>query len=123
MAAIRILIAGTSVAAELNESDTALRVLDALPIESSFDTWGDEIYFTIPVQAGLQDGRAVVDAGDIGYWPPGNALCIFYGTTPASNGNEIRPASPVTLIGRIEGDPAVFRKLAGKSSTIRIERA
>ena len=98
-------------------------MLDALPIESSFDTWGDEIYFTIPVQAGLQDSRAVVDAGDIGYWPPGNALCIFYGTTPASNAGEIRPASPVTLIGRIQGDPAVFRKLAGKSSAIRTERA
>ena len=121
--AIEIIIAGQSVAAELNDTDTALDIADELPIETEFNTWGDEIYFPVPVRSGLEDGREVVDLGDLGYWPPGNAFCIFYGATPGSSEDDIRPASPVTVIGRIEGDPKVFKALSRKSSIVRIEKA
>ena len=120
---ISIVIGGETVPAELNDSDTALEIVDALPIETYFNTWGGEIYFSIPVKTGLQDGRDVVEKGDLGYWPPGNAFCIFYGATPGSTEDEIRPASPVNIIGRLMGDSAVFKKLASASSTVRVEKA
>jgi len=120
---IAIIIDNKTVAAELNDSDTALAIVDALPIETDFSTWGDEIYFPIPVKVGLEDGKSVVDMGELGYWPPGNAFCIFYGATPGSTADEIRPASPVNPIGRVKDDPKVFKKLASSSTTVRIEMA
>jgi hypothetical protein len=63
-----------------------------------------------------------VEAGDLGYWPPGRAFCIFFGPTPASEGGEIRPASPVNVVGRVAGDPTVFRKVRA-GTRVRIERA
>lgn len=118
------IITGTlRVPATLNDTDTARAVTDALPIQASASTWGDEIYFGIPVDAGLEDGRATVDLGDLGYWPPGRAFCIFFGRTPASRGDEIRPASEVTVIGRIVGDATVFKQVpSGEAITIeRVE--
>ncbi len=92
------------VQAELNETATALAIMEALPIEARANRWGGEIYFAIPVEAGLESGaREVVEAGELGYWPPGSAFCIFFGRTPASGGEEIRAASPVNIVGRIEG--------------------
>ena len=106
-------------AAVLNDSQTAQAVWNALPITASANTWGDEIYFGIPVDAGLEQGQETVDLGDLGYWPPGRAFCIFFGPTPASRGTEIRPASAVTVIGRVTGDAALFRQVrAGTSVTI-----
>ena len=90
--------------AELNDTDTAAAVWDALPIHENGSTWGNEIYFRIPVDAELEDGQEVVELGDLGYWPPGQAFCLFFGPTPASQGDEIRPASEVTVIGKITGD-------------------
>jgi hypothetical protein len=91
--------------AQLNDTATALAVLEALPVEARASRWGGEIYFAIPVEAGLESGaREVVEAGEIGYWPPGSAFCIFFGRTPASEGDEIRAASPVNILGRIEGE-------------------
>ena len=58
-----------------------------------------------------ENAQAVVEKGDLGYWPPGNAFCIFFGRTPASRGDEVRPASPVNVFGRWEGDPAIFKKV------------
>jgi uncharacterized protein len=121
--AIEIIIAGQSVSAELNDTDTALDIADALPIETDFSTWGDEIYFPIPVQAGLEDGQEVVELGDLGYWPPGNAFCIFYGATPGSTEDAIRPASPVNVVGTVLGDPKVFKVLAEDDSVILIQKA
>jgi len=73
------------------------------------NTWGDEIYFPIPVQMDeSDDAREVVEIGDLGYWPPGHAFCIFFGRTPASRGNEARAASPVNPLGHVEGDPTIF---------------
>ena len=106
--------------AELNDTDTAQAIIAALPIAASANTWGDEIYFGIPVEADLEDGQEVVDMGDLGYWPPGRAFCIFFGRTPASRGDEIRPASAVTVIGKVAGDATVFKQVRG-GAAITIE--
>jgi hypothetical protein len=90
--------------ADLNDTATALAILEVLPIEARASRWGGEVYFAIPVEAGIETGaREVVQAGEIGFWPPGNALCLFFGRTPASEGEEIRAASAVNIVGRIEG--------------------
>ena len=87
----------------LNDSNTSNLIWDSLPINSSVSTWGDEIYFSIPVNEEEEDAKEVVELGDLGFWPPGNAFCIFFGLTPASSQGEIRPASPVNIIGSING--------------------
>ena len=110
-----------TVTAELHDSRTADAIWQALPIEARGSTWGDEIYFSIPVSLGEESAQSVVDLGDIGYWPPGKAFCIFYGPTPASQGDEIRPASPVNVVGKIEGDPKVFRRVPS-GAKITLER-
>jgi hypothetical protein len=116
---IRITAGGVSAAAELNESQTATAIWDALPIDAKAQTWGDEIYFAVPVQAGEERAREVVALGDLAYWPPGRAFCIFFGPTPASRGDEIRPASAVNVVGRVRGDATVFKQVrAGTRVTI-----
>ena len=118
---IRISTDAVQVTAELNQTETAQSIISALPIQASANTWGDEIYFGIPVDAGLEEGQEVVDMGDLGYWPPGRAFCIFFGPTPASRGDEIRPASAVTVIGKVAGDPAVFKQVrSGSQITIEL---
>jgi len=109
---ITITIEDLKVDASLNDSETAQKMWEALPIEGRVNTWGDEIYFSIPINIGLENAKAVVSEGDLAYWPPGNAFCIFFGTTPVSRGNEIRPASPVNIFGKIIGDPKVFKKVS-----------
>ena len=107
---ITITIGRVSVAAELHDTPAAKKVAVALPIRASLSTWGDEIYFPIPVDASLDDSaRSVVNLGDLGYWPPGKAFCIFFGQTPVSSPGEIRPASPVNIIGRVVGDATRFK--------------
>jgi hypothetical protein len=101
-----------TVTAELNETQTAEAVWDALPIEGAANTWGDEIYFSVPLALELESGQDVVELGDLGYWPPGKALCIFFGPTPASRGEEIRPASAVTVFGSVVGDATVLKAVA-----------
>jgi hypothetical protein len=108
---IKITAGDVTAYATLNDSQTAQKIWDALPIEARGSTWGDEIYFSIPVHLGEENAQAVVDMGDLGYWPPGNAFCIFFGRTPASHGDEIRPASPVNVFGKVEGDAKVFKKV------------
>jgi hypothetical protein len=104
---IAIATANVHIQAKLNDSPTAKAIIDALPIKAKAQRWGGEIYFTIPVQAQLEvDARDVLQAGELGYWPPGNAFCIFFGPTPASHGDEIRAASPVNVIGNVEGNLA-----------------
>ena len=120
--AIRIRVGDVGLDAELNDSETAKAIAGILPYTGSFNTWGDEIYFSIPVEVGPEDGQETVSLGDLGYWPPGNAFCVFYGKTPASQGDEIRPASPVNIIGRVVADPTVL-KSASRSEEIVIEEA
>jgi hypothetical protein len=118
---LRITAGSVSAQATLDDSRTARAVWAALPIEATAQTWGDEIYFTIPVSLPEDDARDVVGLGALGYWPPGRAFCIFFGPTPASHGEECRPASPVNVFGRIEGDPAVFKAVRA-GTQIRLER-
>lgn len=118
---IIIRIGDIALDAELNESKTAHLVWDALPFEANGQTWGDEIYFRIPVDTQLQNPRPVVNLGDIGYWPDGNAFCIFYGKTPASGENDIVPASPVDVIGRVTSDVSVL-KGSTSPGRVRVEK-
>src|SRR4030095_9288983 len=123
MAPRRIRITAGSISADalLDESETARLVWDALPLGVAGETWGDEIYFSIPVKAKLEKSAETVSMGDLGYWPPGTAFCIFFGPTPMSRGNEIRPASPVNIFGKIVGDATVFKKVRA-GTQVRGER-
>lgn len=122
MRRIRITAGTISGEATLNDSRTADAIWRALPVEGRGSTWGDEIYFSIPVSCDPESPREVVEMGDLAYWPPGSAFCIFFGPTPASRGAEIRPASPVNVFGRIDGDPTVFKAVRG-SSPVKVARA
>jgi len=107
--------------AELNESATAIAIWQALPLEASANTWGEEIYFRIPVSQALEPGaKALVQLGDLGYWPQGEAFCIFFGATPISGPGEIRPASAVNLVGRLVDDPKKFSSVSA-GTPVRIE--
>jgi hypothetical protein len=118
---IRITAGSVAASARLNDSQTARAIWDALPIEARGETWGEEIYFGIGLTAAAEAPREVVDVGDLAYWPPGRAFCIFFGPTPVSRGNECRPASPVNVVGKIVGDARVFRKVAA-GTRVTIER-
>jgi len=119
---IRITAGAIEAEAELNETRTAQAIWEVLPIKSRVNLWGDEIYFSIPLSLQLETGQEVVSIGDLGYWPDGNAFCIFFGPTPVSQGDEIRPASPVIVFGKVIGDATVFKKIAeGTKITIRRE--
>ena len=115
---IRITAGEVSAVAMLNDSATATAIWEALPIEARGSTWGEEIYFSIPVQRPEENGKEVVELGDIAYWPPGTAFCIFFGPTPTSYGDEIRPASAVNVVGKIDDDPKAFRKVASGTKVI-----
>lgn len=108
--------------AELNDSSTAHMIWNALPIKQRGKTWGDEIYFSIPVKAEEENSQAVVEMGDLAYWPPGKAFCIFFGPTPASRDGDIRPASPVNVVGKLLGEPKDFKKVSDGEKVI-IEKA
>ena len=119
MRKIKITAGAVTATAELNDSPTADAIWAALPMEARGNTWGDEIYFGIPVHlAEADDALEVVELGDLGYWAPGHAFCIFFGPTPMSRGNEIRPASPVNVFGRIDGDATQFRQVAGGTRVV-----
>ncbi len=119
---IQILVGKITLKAELFDTTCAKQIVDALPIETIPNEWGDEFYFTIPVKFPLDDTAAVrVKIGDIGYWPPGKALAIFFGPTPMSTGSDPVPASAVNLVGKITDDVTLLGKAKG-AAKIRIER-
>jgi hypothetical protein len=123
MERIKIIIKDITLQAELFDTKTAKAVAEALPIETVPDEWGDEFYFEIPVEMPLDDTATTkVKVGDIGYWPPGNALAIFFGPTPISRGYDPVPASDVNLVGRIFGDATVLKQVKG-AVKIKIEKA
>lgn len=104
-AKISISIGTLVLEAELLDTPTASRILDALPIEGSANVWGDEIYFDIPLSLAPEaDARAEVEVGDLAYWPAGPAFCIFFGPTPVSTDERPRAFSPVNIFGRVLGD-------------------
>ena len=90
---------------------TAEAIWSALPIKGNANRWGDEIYFSIPVNLKEEKARAEVEVGSVAYWPPGKALCIFFGPTPVSHAGEPRAYSAVNVFAKIDGDPTVFRKV------------
>ncbi|MEZ4864682.1 MAG: cyclophilin-like fold protein [Caldilineaceae bacterium] len=113
MTRITITIGGHELAAELNETASAQAIAAALPLRAQATRWGDEFYFAIPVElAEATDAQAEVAVGDLAYWPPGNAFCIFFGPTPVSRGEEPRAYSPVNVVGRVLDDVAVLRTVA-----------
>ena len=115
--------AGTvTVPAELADTPLAKTIAGKLPIETRPNEWGDEFYFEIPVRANLDEtATKKVKVGDIGFWPPGNAMAIFFGPTPMSTGADPVPASAVCLLGRITGDATLLRQASG-ARKIRIEK-
>ena len=111
-----------SAIADLGESKTSEAIWDELPIECRVNIWGEEIYFEIPVTSQLDStAKEVVEKGDLGYWPTGKAFCIFFGPTPASRGDDIRPASAVNIVGKVTGDTEVFKSVQD-GAAIRVER-
>jgi len=122
MRSITITAGDVTASAELFDGPTADAIWEALPLEATSNTWGDEIYFPIPVIADEEpDARADVAVGDLGYWPPGHAFCIFFGPTPASSGDAPCAASPVNVIGRVLGDATVFRRVRS-GTAVRLEK-
>jgi hypothetical protein len=120
---ITITIRNISLDAELFDTACAKAIADILPIETTMNEWGDEFYFEIAVKRPLDETATTkVKAGDIGFWPPGNALAIFFGPTPMSSGSDPVPASAVNLVGRIRGDFIGLKKAKGAKS-IRIEKS
>ena len=120
---IRIVAGKLSAEAVLNDSPTATKIWEALPIEARGNTWGDEIYFSIPIDAKQEkDARDIVAVGELGYWPPGTAFCIFFGRTPASTDSRPRAASAVNIIGKVSGDATAFRGVPS-GTKVRLERA
>jgi len=123
MAIIRIAWPAGSVIADLNPGPTADQLFAALPCSSTVNTWGEEVYFTLPIRAALEPGaQQVVEPGTVCFWVDGSALALPWGRTPASRGNECRLVSPCSVLGRIRGDASVLRT-AKDGDTIRIDAA
>jgi hypothetical protein len=118
---IRITAGDLTAAATLDNSRTAEAIWTALPIEAKASTWGDEIYFDIGVTIQAESPKEVVAVGDLAYWPPGSACCIFFGPTPASTGDEPRAASGVNVFGRVAGDPTIFKNVRA-GTRVKLER-
>lgn len=122
---MRITVAGIEMIAQFLENKnpkTCEAILSSLPIEGVANRWGDEIYFEVPVSVGLEKAQQTVVEGDVAYWPPGRAFCIFFGRTPASKGNEPCAASPVNVFAKIIGDASVFRRVKD-GDKVKIDRA
>lgn len=116
-ARVRITIGQVVVEAIFNETRCAQDVLTKLPLTTSFNEWGDEFYFEIPVRDTLDETATThVHVGDIGYWPPGNALAIFFGPTPLSRGEDPVPAGAVNIVGKITGDATMLKSAKGASA-------
>jgi hypothetical protein len=109
--------------AELNDSPTSKAIWEQLPIESQVSTWGEEIYFKIPIDIPQEpSARQIVSVGDLGYWPVGQAFCIFFGPTPVSTDERPRAYSPVNLLGKILDDSELLKSIQNQES-VRIEQA
>ncbi len=108
---IRIIAGKVEKIALLNDSAAAETLGKSLPLEATVNRWGDEIYFPISAKLSGGEKRKIVNKGDIAFWPPGNAFCIFFGPTPISKGGEIRPASEVIILGEVKEGVEAFRQV------------
>ena len=123
MLKVAIIFSNFILQAELNDSETAQKIYSALPFESRVNTWGDEIYFDIPVSVGqAADAIEEVEVGTLGYWSVGKAFCIFFGPTPVSSGEKPTAASPVNIFGKAIGDLEPLRDVKS-GATVTVERA
>ena len=110
MVKVRIAWKGGEVTANLRDTPTAKQLLAVLPCEAGANTWGDEVYFEVPLKAHLEsDSQQVVEPGTVCFWVQGSALALPFGPTPVSEGDECRLVTRCNVLGRIEGDP---RRLA-----------
>jgi hypothetical protein len=116
---IKIKVNDISVKAKLYDNKMAKDIWDVLPLKGIVKTWGDEIYFPIPIKTGYSNKKAVVDVGELGFWKPGNAFCIFFGPTPGSD--KPKPANPVDVFGKVIDDPKIFKKISN-GAKIKIEK-
>ena len=118
---VKIKIGTLELSAELNDLPTAKKLISLLPLEFSMSRWGDEYYGDCGIKTVLsQDARDVMEVGELAVWPTGNALCIFFGPTPASKGDEPRAVSPVNPVGKLLDSPDALKNL-GSSIQVRIE--
>lgn len=118
---VKFTIGDVEVFAQLNGGPTAGKVAAALPLEGGGNYWGQEFYFSAPVRAVYEPGASdVVDPGTVAFWVEGSCVCLFWGPTPVSRGQECRAASKVNVIGRVES-LETLRGLRGRS--FRLERA
>jgi len=120
---ILIRIGKVEVFAELKETPTSGKILAALPITSQAETWGEEVYFTVPASAALEaDARQVVPRGTVCFWTQGNCLALPFGPTPISEAKECRLADACNILGKLMGDPKVLRDVRS-GDPVRIEMA
>lgn len=117
---IQITVGDISLEACLDDNPTACRIAEALPLEARYSTWGDEIYFSIPVESDEEPDQVIMEVGDLAFWPPGNAFCIFYGRTPASTDDQPRAASEVIPLGKVTGDACILKGV--RAPKIKLER-
>ena len=116
---IQISTGNLTLAATLNELETANQLWESLPITGRVQIWGDEIYFSIPLNVEEELGsQETVQAGTVAYWPPGSALCLFWGPTPISVPGEIRPASAVNVVGILDNDPNLLAEVPSQAEII-----
>lgn len=123
MADLRVTVGDLELAADWTDDhpETRRAIEAALPVEGDATRWGDELYFSIPVDVEPAGGQTEMPVGGIAYWPPGNAVCLFWGPTPASHGDEPRAASDVSLVAMID-DPSALSQIEG-GAVVRIESA
>jgi hypothetical protein len=122
MARIRFDFGTLTLDAELLDTPTAHAIAAALPVEARVLTWGEEVYFDVPVRiAREKDARAVVTAGEIAYWPDGPSIAIGFGRTPVSRGDEIRLASPVNVFAKALADVKALGKIKA-GTAVRVTR-
>ena len=121
MARIRIAWKGGEVIANLRETSSVNQILKIFPCDARANTWGEEIYFELPVKLALEsDAQQVVEPGTVCFWVEGSALALPFGPTPISNGSECRLVTRCNVLGKIEGDPRELKKVKA-GSAIRVE--
>ena len=121
MVKIRIAWKGGEVTANLRDTPTVKQLVTALPCEASANTWGEEVYFELPVKAGLEsDAQQVVEPGAVCFWVQGSSLALPFGPTPVSKADECRLVTSCNVLGKIEGDPRQLKKVK-QGAAIRVE--
>ena len=120
---IRLTLGSVVLDAELLDTPTAEAIWQALPFDSTASTWGEEVYFSTPVQVKREaDARDVVQPGELAFWVEGDSIAIGYGRTPISQGNEIRLAARTNIWGRALGDVKQLNAVK-PGAPIRVEKA